>query len=250
MNTTCKNILIATLIIGLGTFSLTYSLLAANESTDTNYSPVDVKNGGTISGVIAYEGEIPTLMPIEVNKDRNVCGKHKPSEALLVDPETKGVQNVVIFLKGINSGKNWKTNANLEMDQKSCLFTPHVLVVPVGQEFNMLNNDGILHNIHTRSEVNKEINKAQPKFLKRMKLSFEEPEFIKVTCDVHSWMQGWIVVADNPYYAVTNAQGKFELTHVPPGTYELEIWQEKLGRWSRQVEVKPGKVTTLNDVLK
>lgn len=76
----------------------------------------------------------------------------------------------------------------------------------------MLNNDGILHNIHTRSEINDEINKAQPKFLKRMKLSFEKPEFVKITCDVHNWMQAWIVVAEHPYYVVTDESGKFELT--------------------------------------
>ena len=222
----------------------------AAEPTDTHYSAKDVANGGVIAGVVTYDGVLPKITVIEVNKNRGVCGKSKPREALLVDPDGRGIRNVVVYLKKINSGKGWELNNNLEMDQKGCVFTPHVLVVPVGEEFSVLNNDGILHNFHTRSEINKDLNKAQPKFLKRMKLSFKSPEFIKVTCDVHNWMQGWIVVAENPYYAVTNEAGEFELTNVPPGTYELAFWHEKLGEQIARVEVMAGQVVTVNDTLK
>ncbi len=236
-------------------FSIIFGLLYASASlasgADTKYVSVDVKNGGTVSGTVTFKGQVPKVTQIKVSKDTKVCGKHKMDESLLVDPATKGMKNAVVYLKNIQSGKSWQIDENsLAMDQKGCQFTPHVLLVPVGQTFYMLNNDGILHNIHTRSEINKEINKAQPKFLKKMKLSFEKPEFVKVTCDVHNWMTGWIVVAPHPYYVVTDANGKFQIKNVPPGTYELEVWHEKLGAVQKQVEVKAGETATLEVSLK
>jgi plastocyanin len=187
----------------------------AKSPSDATYNTIVVKNGGTVSGVILFEGDAPAVSSVEVTKDRKVCGKDKPSETLLVDPKTMGIQNAVVYLSAVTSGKEWNATEELAMDQKGCVFTPHVLVVPVGQTFMMLNNDGILHNIHTRSERNKEINKAQPKFLKKMKLTFKKPEFVKVACDVHNWMTGWVVAADNPYYEVTNEKGRFEISNIP-----------------------------------
>lgn len=250
MRGTSKVLLSTIVVVALSLSFLNLNLQAANGPADTEYSTISVKNGGAISGVITYEGKLPSLTPMEVTKDRKVCGKNKPNESLLIDPKTKGIKNVVVYLKNIKSGKDWNSDGTLEMDQHGCLFTPHVLIVPAGQPFYMLNSDGILHNIHTRSELNSPINKAQPKFLKKVKLSLDEPEFVQVACDVHNWMAAWIVVADNPYYASTDSEGTFELTNVPAGTYELEIWHEELGLQKQQVEIKAGTTTTVNAVLK
>ncbi|NIR52587.1 hypothetical protein GWO43_28765 [candidate division KSB1 bacterium] len=237
-------------VIMLATLFFTLTSTIAKEPNDTNYAPVEVKNGGTVSGVIKFGGEIPALAEIEVTKDTKVCGKAKPDQSLVVDAKRRGIKNVVAYLKDIESGKKWALDeGSLKMDQKGCVFTPHILVVPTGTPFAMLNNDGILHNVHTRSEINEEINKAQPKFLKKMKLTFEKPEFVKVTCDVHNWMNAWIVAAPNPYYRVTDEQGKFELTDVPAGSYTLEIWHETLGKQIKQVEVKAGETVSLEFTL-
>lgn len=250
MRITSKVLLSTIVVVVLSMSFLNLNLQAANGAADTEYSAISVKNGGAISGVITYEGELPALTPMEVTKDRKVCGKNKPDESLLVDPKTQGIQNVVVYVKNIKSGKSWSRDTTLQMEQIGCVFTPRVLIVPANQPFYMLNNDGILHNIHTRSELNRAINKAQPKFLKKLKLSFAKPEFVKVACDVHNWMAAWVVVADNPYYTSTDAKGGFELTNIPAGTYELEIWHEKLGKQTTQVEVTAGQVAIINRTLK
>ncbi len=238
-----------TFMLVLTLFLLT-GISQAKSPADTKYAGRDVKNGGTISGLAKYDGELPQITQTEVTKNREVCGKSKPSEAFLVNSSTRGIENVVVYLKNIKSGKQWNADNDFAMDQKGCVFTPHVLVVPVGREFGILNNDGILHNVHTRSEINAQVNKAQPQFLKRLKLSFAKTEFIKITCDVHNWMQAWIVVADHPYYVLTNPTGKFEMTDIPPGTYELEFWHEKLGHQTTQVEVKAGETISVDRVFK
>ncbi|RMF62762.1 MAG: hypothetical protein D6743_11745 [Calditrichaeota bacterium] len=236
--------IIAFMVIAV--FSALGSSAGFSAGKDDTYTATKVENGGTITGKVIFDGEIPVPKQIQVTKDTKVCGKHKVDESLLVDKNTKGIKNAVVYLKDVQSGKSWQiAGKDLAIDQKGCRFSPHVLVVPAGQPFMVLNSDGILHNIHTRSERNPMVNKAQPKFLKKMKLTFEEPEFVQVACDVHNWMHGWIVVAPHPYYAVTDDSGEFQLTDVPPGTYTLQIWHETLGSQSKTVEVKAGGTTNL-----
>lgn len=202
------------------------------------YEEVDVSNGGTISGVIRLQGEPSAPKTIEITKDKEVCGKdEKISEALLVASD-KGIRYGVVSLTDIKKGKK-VTKAAVELDQRGCAFHPHVVVVPAGGTLDILNSDGILHNIHTHSTVNPSINKAQPKFKKKMSEKFEKPEIMKLVCDAHAWMNGWIVVAAHPYYAVTDEHGGFKLENVPSGTYTLEVWHESLGKATREVTVKP-----------
>ena len=104
----------------------------------------------------------------------------------------------------------------------------------------------MLHNIHTYSKINKPMNRAQPKFKKKLKVKFDKPEIMEVKCDVHGWMSGWIFVAGNPYYSVTGEDGAFSLTDVPAGKYKVTIWHEKLGTQTKEVEVKDGETAKLD----
>ena len=126
------------------------------------------------------------------------------------------------------------------LDQKECVYTPHIVLTPAGSELEILNNDGILHNIHTYSEANPAFNQAQPKFKKKLKKKFDQPEVVRVECDAHGWMRGWIVVMEHPYYAVTDGEGKFSLSDVPAGEYEVKIWHETLGETMQNVTVEAG----------
>ena len=200
---------------------------------------------GDIVGKVKFAGNAPPPAKIAVTKDQAVCGKvEHVEESLLVAPD-KGVKNVVVNVTDPKDNKPMPASAkDPVIDQNGCRFLPRIQIVPAGQNIDIVNSDGILHNIHTRSKANGEFNKAQPKFLKTMKQKFDKADVVSVKCDVHSWMSGYIVVAGNPYYALSDAAGAFKIAGVPAGTYTLQYWHEKLGTQTRQVTVPAtGSVT-------
>jgi plastocyanin len=203
--------------------------------------------GGTISGTVKYEGTAPAPKPVEVTKDKEVCGLHQHmTEDLIVD-SGGGIANAVVIVKG---AKGDMKPADVTFDQKGCDYVPHVLAFPAGSTVKIVNSDGILHNIHTYSTVNPSFNMAQPKFKKTIEQKVEKPEVIKVTCDAHGWMHGWWVATDTPYYAVTDDKGNYTIKDVPPGDYTIEVWQEKLGTDDQKASVKDGATATTNFTMK
>ena len=220
------------------------SLLLGVVAQGLAYDGGEVKDGGKISGVVKFAGAPPARKPIEVTKDKEVCGKEKHLSWDLVVGSDKGIENVVVRLVDVKKGKKW-ASTKATLDQNGCVYRPHVTVVSAGGDLDILNSDGILHNIHTYSKANPAINKAQPKFKKVLTEKFAKPETIKATCDAHAWMSGYIVVSDHPYVAVTDEKGAFSLKDVPPGSYKLEIWQETLGQSVKDVTVKAKEETKL-----
>jgi plastocyanin len=216
------------------------------------YEATTVTNGGTITGTVTFQGTPPAPQKLEVTKDANVCGAEgaKTSEALVVGAGG-GIANAVVRLSNITKGAALQPPAaKPTLDQKVCQFRPHVVMLPAGTALNVTNSDGILHNVHTYGEANPPVNKAQPGFKKQIDLQFDKPEFpVRVECDAHSWMKAWIVVQDHPYYAVTDASGNFSLTNVPAGDYDLEVWQETLGRKTAKVSVPAGGTATASVVF-
>jgi plastocyanin len=116
-----------------------------------------------------------------------------------------------------------------------------VLAFAAGSTLEVINPDGILHNIHSYSKKNSPFNFAQPKFKKTLTVKIEKPEIINVKCDVHNWMNGWLFSAENPYFSVTDMHGGFKLADVPPGTYTVKVWHETLGTLTQKVTVKPNE---------
>ena len=220
-------------IIKIVLMLLVFSLTAVAQ-----YTPGTVSNAGTIAGTISFDGTAPVLKALKIEKDVKVCAVHEKYKEDVVVGESGGLKNVVVYIDGIKSGKEWETKYTL--DQNGCWFEPHVVIVGVGQKLSILNSDGILHNIHTFSKLNKPLNKAQPKFKKRISAKFTKAEFIKLRCDVHAWMSGWIVAAANPYYVTTDEAGNYTLTGVPAGTYTLKFWHETLGEQSTEVTISAG----------
>ena len=151
-----------------------------------------------------------------------------------------GLRNAVVSLGPIARGKPFPVGPKPSLDQRGCWYIPHILIVSAGGEIDILNSDGILHNIHTFPKDGQGFNMAQPKFRKVMTHAFERPDIIRVGCDVHGWMSAWIIVVPHPYYAVTGDDGSFDLANVPPGTYMLDAWHETLGAREQTIRVTPG----------
>ena len=205
--------------------------------------PATAQGGGTVEVEVKYNGA-PVIEKIKVNKDTQQCGNEATIEKVVVG-SNKGLANAVASVPGAKGGGK---AAKAVIDQHGCKFVPHVVLMSPG-EIEIKNSDGILHNIHTYSTANPAINKAQPKFKKTMTEKFEKPEIIKVTCDVHSWMLGWIAVTPGPA-AVTDESGVAKIENVPAGKQKIEVWHETLGKQSKDVDVKAGQTTKVSFEMK
>jgi plastocyanin len=228
----------------LSSIVLSAALVALPVTGMAAYQAGDVKDGGSISGTVKFKGTAPAPKKLDVSKDKEVCAKTpKVDQSLVVN--NGNLVNAVITITDIQKGKKIEVK-KVTLDQKECEYHPHVLAFPAGSPVEILNPDGILHNVHSYSKVNTPFNQAQPKFKKTLEVKIDKPEVIEVKCDVHGWMHGWLVATENPYVAVTDTSGNFKLTDVPAGTYTVEVWHEKLGKNTQKVTVKAKEEAKVN----
>jgi hypothetical protein len=217
---------------------------------DRAYQAETVKDAGAIAGTVKFDGAPPARKPVEISKDREVCGAAPLYDESLIVGAGGGIANAVVSIADITKGVPLAPLKDVKFDQKGCDYTPHVLAFPVGSTVDIVNSDGILHSVRTESKRNPALDMAQPPFKHVIVTApLKYPELIAVSCDAHNWMHGWWFVAGNPYYAVTDGKGKFMIQDVPPGTYTLEVWQEKLGTQTRKVTVEPSKTATADFTL-
>lgn len=220
-------------------------LVAATTSAPSAYEEKTVTNGGSISGSVRVTGEIPVLPPQPVYKEGDACGATVRDERLLVG---KGgvLQNAVVFLDGVDSGKPIRREDPVALDNLKCAFVPHVAAGTVGQTLSMHNSDPFLHDAHAWLGAHTLFNVALLKG-KTKDQPLSEPGLIHINCNVrHTWMHAYVFVGENPYHAVTGADGSFVIGDIPPGTYKLTAWQEMLGTVDRMVTVESGKATRVD----
>ena len=172
-------------------------------------------SAGTIKGTVRLAGGSVEVKKLKVTVDQAVCGTTKDAEDVVVSPDM-GLRNVVVSLVTPPPDAKWSVAPAVQMDQKQCVFIPRVIVVPVGGTAEFLNNDRLLHNLHSVSTDNPPFNRTQPK-ARTISIGFRRPEIVRIDCDLHPWMRAWVVVAEHPYYAVTNERGEFALENVPAG---------------------------------
>lgn len=205
------------------------------------YKEVEVTGGGTITGKIVYNGPVKkkTVLP---TKDKDVCGGSRKQK--LVERNSEGqVKNAAIYLKGVAAGKAWP-----QLEQKpyinniECRFEPRVQIVRRGK-IDIVNSDPVLHNTHGYYGKRTAFNVAMPLQDSRVSKLLRTPGEVRVDCDAHGWMLGWIQVVDNPYYAMSGDDGSFTITNVPPGDYTMVVWQEQLGATEVAVNVKKNGTT-------
>jgi plastocyanin len=205
---------------------------------------------GTIRGVVRLTGPVPKRKTYRADADPACEAMHGArilSDEFVVDPYGN-IQWAFVYVKSRVSGSVPPAPPSpVYMDQVSCVFTPHVVGVRVGQPLVVLNSDNLLHNVHAFALTNKEFNIGLPKAGMEVRRTFDKPEvMIKIRCEIHPWMTSWIGVLDHTYFSITNAVGSYRIPELPPGRYTIEAWQEKCMPSSFLVEVPSGGEATLD----
>ncbi len=207
-----------------------------------------VAGGGTIEGQIVFRGAVP-IRKIIPTKDFEVCGGAREEPMIRVGPD-KGVESAVVYLAGVTKGKAWPPEGETPvLNNTKCRFEPEVQVIPTGP-LRTVNSDPVWHNNRGYSDKHTVFNIVLPHLSQDKFTQLPNAGPIRVVCDVHSWMEAWVYVVDNPYYAITGAGGKFTISDVPPGEYDLVATQSFTGPVQLKVTVPPGKTVSLAIELK
>ena len=202
-----------------------------------------VARAASVTGTVTFDGKGPALKPLAMDAEP-VCHKMhsgKPvANEMLVLGSGNTMGNIMVWIsKGLPAGKTYPApKTPVVMDQKGCQYLPHVMGIMVGQPYRILNSDGILHNIHTLPKINPAFNRGQPATVKEMSTTFPKPEgMLQVKCDVHPWMSAYIGVYTHPFFSVTGTDGKFTISGLDAGTYEITAWHERLGTQTASLTV-------------
>lgn len=236
-------------IFGLGTLSLTLGVAivggcdredgrtrpdqnAQTASSSSATAPAAATGTGVIRGSVKYSGVNPQLKPTQ--RDCHPGGPKVviPDESIIID--AKGaLKNAIVFLKNPPASGGPSQQPPV-VDQRNCIYVPHVIALQTGQAIKFTSSDPVLHNVHVLPNPNGEYNQGVSQGDTRS-YPVTSPGFIKVTCDVHPWMACRVGVFDHPFFAVTGDDGAFQFTGLPPGTYSVAVWHEKLGQATQDV---------------
>jgi len=212
---------------------------------------VDPATAGTVDGSVALDGTAPKNEAIKMNADP-VCLREakgpQTQETYMVGGDGKSLANVFVYVKdGLGNYVFDPPTDSPKIDQKECRYHPHVFGMRVGQTLEIVNSDPTLHNIHAMPKSNQEFNNGQPIQGMKMTHTFTAKEvMVPFKCDVHGWMNAYVGVLDHPYFAVTKEDGKFSLANLPPGTYTIEAWHEKLGTMTQSVTIGAKETKSVN----
>ena len=227
---------------------------AATGGETTEVVEVVTGEPGSLTGTILFDGPKPNLAPLVAKGmsrvDSTVCGAAEsiPDESLLVG-ESGGIANVFVYLAKTPKGMKFDPPETQPfLDQNACIFKPHALVVWAGIDFELKNSDKVAHNIDAKPAANSSFNDGMKSGASVVR-SFRNTEALpfQSTCAIHPWMRFFTLVVDHPYVAVTDAEGKFEISNLPPGTHKFRVFQERASQLERSIEVvvSPGKATTV-----
>lgn len=220
---------------------------------NTRAAGAQSSTGSLVRGLVRFEGKVPPAKLVSMASDP-VCAKQhsSPTMAQEIVTDTKGdLENVVVFVADGLGDRTFDTPTQpTVVEQKGCMYEPHVTAVRAHQTLEVVNDDATSHNIHPQPANNREWNKAEPPGSK-MEDSFAREEIaIPVKCNVHPWMKGYIAVFKHPYYAVTGKDGSFDLRDLPPGTYTIKAWHEKLGTATQNVTIGATETKEITFVFK
>jgi Carboxypeptidase regulatory-like domain len=248
---------------------------AGRAAAQSDYTVINVENGGAIAGVVTWSGPVPKIPKLPITKNPDVCDpdslKTRDLERLLINPDGDGVANTVVYLRGITKGKAMDLpEAREQLNQKSCRYVPHIMIVPQGKPLKIESTDPVLHTVQMFGASTNNIPfPFQNQFIPVMML---HNGVVELKCNAgHVWMNANVLVVKHPYYAVTDEHGAYKLSDVPPGEYEIVAWHEgwqvqsearvldvgaqvEVKRpiystpqtWAKKVTVKPGEPTVVD----
>ena len=212
--------------------------------------PIDPATAGSVTGMIKLEGMAPRMRPINMAADPVCAGSHpQPATTENVLTGANGaLQNVFVYLQGDFSGYAIPTTTTpASLDQRGCMFHPHVLGMQTSQPLSVTNSDQTTHNVHPVPKNNREWNETQPPGASPLSREFPRQEIaIPVKCNIHPWMQSYVAVLSSPYFQVTGPDGRFSLTNVPPGDYTVIAWHELYGSSEQAVTIGPSESQTVD----
>jgi hypothetical protein len=213
----------------------------AAPAADAKPAP-DLSQAGSVAGKVSFGGATPKNARIRMDADPVCVKEHSGvvrSQDVLIGDDGALI-NAFVWVKTGLEQYGFETPAEpVTLDQKGCIYTPHVLGIQTRQKLKVLNSDGTTHNVHPLPKNNREWNQSQRANGKPLIRSFPRAEvMIPVKCNVHPWMKSYIGVVPHPYYAVTGSDGAFEIKNLPPGDYVIEAWHEKFGVQEQQVTVQ------------
>lgn len=213
----------------------------------------DAASGASLKGAVKFEGAGLKPARIDMSSDPN-CAKAHTTPATTEDLVVGGngaLANVIVYVADGLGDRTFETPPQAaEIEQKGCQYKPHVLAMQTNQKLDVINNDPTTHNIHPMPNNNREWNKSQPHGMAVEETFTREEIVIPVKCNIHPWMRAYIAVFKHPFFAVTDKDGSFDLKNLPPGTYTIKAWHEKLGTLTQKVTVGGSETKTLDFVFK